>query len=242
MQNSATESSPRGGGDKKGGSTMSTAENRASLTPPSASTYQTSPSPAGIPNTATDRNTLSPHSTTVTAAPQKLRSCVVCRSRKVRCDKQSPCSNCKRAGIPCVVPSADRPPRWARRMERFAQNAAAGGKSAQVAAPPPAQVMERLRNLESLVKDLSSQLEQAHALSNPSTGNSPASSTNDHDGEHRAATHSPAGGSSIQSQFGRLVLNDAGRSRYMSSGFWSHVNDEVSPSVGPRCPFCYYDF
>ncbi|KAJ3580455.1 hypothetical protein NPX13_g99 [Xylaria arbuscula] len=228
MKNSAAESSPRvsqrGGGDGDRGSSLPATENRASLTPPSASTHQTSPS---TPTAATKSSTLSPPSPPVTATSQKLRSCVVCRSRKVRCDKQSPCSNCKRAGIPCVVPSADRPPRWARRMERLAHNAASGERPIQSAGPPTAQVMERLRNLESLVKDLSSQLEQAHALSNSSKGNSPASSANDRDGEHNGATHLTVGNSSIQSQFGRLVLNDAGRSRYMSSGFWSHVNDEI---------------
>ncbi|KAI1272647.1 hypothetical protein F5Y07DRAFT_391814 [Xylaria sp. FL0933] len=167
--------------------------------------------------------------TTVTAAPKKLRSCVVCRSRKVRCNKESPCSNCRRAGIPCVVPSADRPPRWARRLERFAHNAAAGERSAQAAAAtaPTAELMERLRNLENLVKELNSQLEQAHALSNSSTGNSPGSSANDRDSDHQAAASLTSGGSSIHSQFGRLVLNDAGRSRYVSSGFWSRVNDEI---------------
>ncbi|KAI0509643.1 hypothetical protein F5B22DRAFT_320988 [Xylaria bambusicola] len=197
-------------------------ENRASLTP-----YETSPSLSTVPSTATNATPLSTPSSTATASSQKPRSCVVCRSRKVRCNKESPCSNCKRAGIPCVFPSADRPPRWAKRLERFAHNAAAEERSARAVAPPTAQVMERLRNLENLVKDLTSQLEQAHALSNPSTGNSPASSANDRDGDHHAATHLTAGGSSVHSQLGRLVLNDAGRSRYMSSRFWSHVNDEI---------------
>ncbi|RWA03600.1 hypothetical protein EKO27_g11506 [Xylaria grammica] len=178
----------------------SEAEKRANVAvrPASAS------SPSAIP--AADATSSTTAASTATAAPQKLRSCVVCRSRKVRCDKESPCSNCRRAGIPCVIPSADRPPRWARRLERFAHNAAAGERSAPAGDPPTTQVMERLRNLESLVKDLSSQLEQAHALSN-STGNSPASSTNDRDGENQTGTPLTAG--SLQLQFGRLVLSGA---------------------------------
>ncbi|KAI3321590.1 hypothetical protein HD806DRAFT_524048 [Xylariaceae sp. AK1471] len=165
--------------------------------------------------------------TTTTAPPPKLRSCVVCRSRKVRCDKESPCSNCRRANIACVFPSTDRPPRWARRLERVAQNAAAGERSAQAADPVANQMMERLRNLESLVKDLSGQLEQAHAAANSSTGNSPGSSPNDRDTDHQKAASSTMSTGNIQSQFGRLVLNDASRSRYVSSGFWSRVNDEI---------------
>ncbi|KAI1109517.1 hypothetical protein F5Y14DRAFT_444644 [Nemania sp. NC0429] len=164
---------------------------------------------------------------TTSAAPQKLRSCVVCRSRKVRCNKESPCSNCRRAGIPCVIPSADRPPRWARRLERVAQNAAAEermAQAAQAAQPPTAQIMERVRNLENLVKELNSQLEQAHAATNSSAATSPASSAQ---GDHQRAANPTAGAGSIQSRFGRLVLSDAQRGRYVSSGFWSHVNDEL---------------
>ncbi|KAH6976630.1 hypothetical protein EDB80DRAFT_739926 [Ilyonectria destructans] len=74
------------------------------------------------------------------ANPAKLRSCVVCRSRKVRCDKLSPYSNCRRANIPCVVPSNDRPPRWARRLERVANNAA-------VESSPPDQAVMESRSL-----------------------------------------------------------------------------------------------
>ncbi|KAI0140204.1 hypothetical protein GGR57DRAFT_509487 [Xylariaceae sp. FL1272] len=161
------------------------------------------------------------------APPVKLRSCVVCRSRKVRCDKESPCSNCRRANIPCIFPSADRPPRWARRLG--ANHAHAVEKSGST--PDPSlgvgQVLERLKTLESLVSDLSGQLEQAHAAAaaNSSTGNSPASSNQDRDADHVKASPPQSGAGKIQAQFGRLVLGDANRSRYVSSGFWSRIND-----------------
>ena len=185
------------------------------------------------------------------AAATKPRSCVTCRTRKVRCDKGSPCSNCRRAGIACVLPSLDRPPRWARRLERITQAQARSQPQshAQVQQEPdPAvdQVMERLRNLESLVQELSNQLEQAHAgANNANTGaNSHGNLTshskpNPNDGhtagrclEKSPASStppavSPANSSNIQGQFGRLVIGDANRSRYVSSGFWSRVNDEV---------------
>ncbi|KAJ5116335.1 hypothetical protein N7456_000683 [Penicillium angulare] len=142
----------------------------------------------------------------------KPRSCVICRSRKVRCDKLSPCSNCRRANIACIYPSADRPPRWARRLER----------------PVTGEVMERLHHLEGLVKDLTGQLEQAHAANRSAAGssNSPGSSTHDHDGGYQGNMHS-AGSGNVQNKFGRLVLNDASKSRYVGSGFWSWVNDEL---------------
>ncbi|KAJ5632793.1 hypothetical protein N7490_009132 [Penicillium lividum] len=140
------------------------------------------------------------------------RSCVTCRSRKVRCDKLSPCSNCRRANIACIYPSGDRPPRWVRRLER----------------PVTGEVMERLHHLEGLVKELTGQLEQAHAAakSPPASSNSPGSSTPDHDlGSQGTASHSGSG--NVPNQFGRLALNDSIRSRYVGSGFWSWVNDEI---------------
>ncbi|KAJ5153139.1 uncharacterized protein N7482_009617 [Penicillium canariense] len=136
----------------------------------------------------------------------KPRSCVVCRSRKVRCDKQSPCSNCRRANIACIVPCKDRPPRWARRL----------------AQPATEDVMERLRALENLVRDLSGQLEQANARANSVTG----SSTHDRDVSPQA-TVSPTDSVNVQKPFGRLVLQDANQSRYLGSSFWSRVNDEL---------------
>ncbi|KAJ1329919.1 RNA polymerase II-specific transcription factor-like protein [Microdochium nivale] len=62
---------------------------------------------------STSPSALSSHSPAAAAAPsnpKKSRSCAVCRSRKVRCDKLSPCTNCRRAGIACVVPQPDRLP------------------------------------------------------------------------------------------------------------------------------------
>lgn len=148
-----------------------------------------------------------------TNPPNKTRSCVICRSRKVRCDKLSPCSNCRKAGIPCVLPSTDRPPRWARRLVNN-QPAAATAQMPQ----DVTKAMERLQNLEKLVKDLSGQLEQAHAAQRKS--NSPAASTN-----------STTTASSVHQDLGRLVLQDTNQNRYVTSGFWSKVNDEVGDSL-----------
>lgn len=174
------------------------------------------------PPVTTETSTTSP-STKPISAP-KLRSCVVCRARKVRCDKLSPCSNCRRANIPCVVPSSDRPPRWARRLERLADNAASNAR-AQVD-PAASQLLERLRTLEDLVKELRSQLEQANAAvarsaASSSGVNSPESSTHGRDDTVDGE---------VQEPFGRLVLQDRTRSRYVSSGFWSRVEDEVCRS------------
>jgi hypothetical protein len=158
----------------------------------------------------------------------KLRSCVTCRSRKVRCDKLSPCSNCRRANIACNFPSADRPPRWARRLERT-NTAASSAKATQGPDPNVGQVMERVRNLESLVKELSGQLEQANAAArSTASGSSPGSSPHDRDADQQKDPSSTASTTGVQKQFGRMVIQDGSKSRYVSSGFWSRVNDEVS--------------
>lgn len=97
--------------------------------------------------------------------------------------------------------------------------------------------MLRLRTLENLVKELSGQLEQAHAAAASSTaGSSPGvdstrSTSQDIDAEQQRDTSPVTNSSSVQKQFGRLVLQDAGRSRYVGSGFWSRVNDEVSRAI-----------
>lgn len=167
-----------------------------------------------------------------TPRPPKLRSCAVCRTRKVRCDKLSPCSNCRRANITCVFPSTDRQPKWARRLERVTNNAATSAKISPDADPGVGQVMERLRNLESLVQELSGQLEQANAATSSNAGgsssaNSPGSFTHGRDTDHQVDTSSATTATVAQKQFGRMVLQDASRSRYVSSGFWSRVYDEV---------------
>jgi Fungal Zn(2)-Cys(6) binuclear cluster domain len=181
----------------------------------------------GDPTSASVKSSVSP--SPATASAPKLRSCVICRSRKVRCDKLSPCSNCRRANIACQYPSTDRPPRWARRRERIANSAASGAKATQEAGPEVGQVMERLHTLESLVKELSGQLEQANATAHSngdgSSGvNSPGSSPYDRDPDNQM----DASSAGVQKKFGRMVIQDPNRSRYVSSGFWSRVNDEAS--------------
>ncbi|KAI1340658.1 fungal-specific transcription factor domain-containing protein [Xylariaceae sp. FL0016] len=165
-----------------------------------------------------------PASTTAPSA--KIRSCVICRSRKVRCNKDpSGCSNCRRGGVPCTYPSADRPPRWARRLERLAAgHAAAGSQVSQAPSPEAEQVMDRLRGLEALVKELTVQLEQARSSGGSSGAGSPEQEANHVKHSHLRPSMAT---SNVDQKFGRLVLSDASQSRYVSSAFWTRVNDEL---------------
>ncbi|TAQ88114.1 hypothetical protein B7494_g3582 [Chlorociboria aeruginascens] len=117
----------------------------------------------------------------------------------LRCGSTSKTAQLRRVSYP-----QDRPPRWARRFERHPNSA--------VASNAPAlqdKLMDRLQNLEALVKELSSR-QNRDVEQQTTTDVSPAANT-----------------SSVQNQFGRLVLQDTNHSRYVSSGFWSLVNDEI---------------
>lgn len=177
-----------------------------------------------------------PSSTTTATAP-RLRSCVICRKRKVRCDKQSPCSNCRRAGIACAAPPTDRPPRWARRLDRFANTGAGAvpstSSAGQAGMPGIDKVMDRLRTLEGLVKDLNGQLEEARGAASVGGSSSPRSSSSapsqSLDGASQQSRLKPGygDGESGRGQGGKIGTEKTDRTRYLSSGFWSRVNNEV---------------
>lgn len=152
------------------------------------------------------------------------RSCVICRRRKVRCDKLSPsCTNCRRAKIACVYPSTERPrPKWARRLERSVTTAPGPSAINDVG-----DVMDRVQQLEGLVKDLNQQLEVAKAQASLAA-TSPASTQSLGSSLNASASSSTGTTASHPPQhFGRLVSHDSNRSRYIGTGFWSRVNDEV---------------
>jgi hypothetical protein len=94
--------------------------------------------------------------------------------------------------------------------------------------------MNRLRSLENLVKNLSGQLDEAHAAASASAsaGGSPDMNFSGSGSGHEADANIRIGSLSanpgkMDTQFGRLVVKDPNRSHYIGSGFWSRVNDEV---------------
>lgn len=174
------------------------------------------------------------------------RSCVICRKRKVKCDHLQPCTNCRRARVNCVFPSPGRAPRRPR-----AREATGSGGPAKNPATSEREVelMKRLRKLEGIVEELSGQIELETARQgNGSLGGQSPEATHDspNSGEARSTgrgslsstpgaqtldyTHdSPSSSTTdINKKFGRLVLHDKGKSRYVSSGFWSRINDDIN--------------
>ena len=131
-----------------------------------------------------------------------------------------------------MLPSKDRRPKWARRLEHVTNHEATNAQGIEqmdLAANP---IMDRLRNLEGLVKELRGQLEQANASASPTAGSSsgvvsPESTSYYGDTGYQSGTTDKTKAGNVQKHFGRLVLQDTSQSRYVSSGFWSRVNDEV---------------
>lgn len=81
--------------------------------------------------------------------------------------------------------------------------------------------MDRLRNLEGLVKELRGQLAA-------STGPiSSTSSPKSQEAETPAHSFQSAETTGLHRHFGRMVVQDSNHSRYVSSGFWSRVDDEL---------------
>ncbi|GFF83109.1 uncharacterized transcriptional regulatory protein C139.03 [Aspergillus lentulus] len=91
--------------------------------------------------------TLRPHS--------QRRSCLLCRSRKVKCDRQQPCGGCIRAASTCIYPSGTG--RAPKRPLQSTNNSA---------------VLTRLDRLESIIRQLESQQTQQQPV-DPSTASPP---------------------------------------------------------------------
>lgn len=163
------------------------------------------------------------------------RSCVTCRRRKVRCDKQMPCSNCRRALIPCVFPAPGRAPRQQKPRDPNAPPKSSSQREAEL--------VKRLRKLEGIVEELSGQIEVESTGRNTESPNASSGYDNPQrtmsGGLEGAGSDSKDGEPSsdfarkkdMHQQFGRMVLSDQkGTTRYVSSGFWSKMNDEVRSS------------
>ncbi|PQE29949.1 fungal specific transcription factor domain-containing protein [Rutstroemia sp. NJR-2017a WRK4] len=180
-------------------------------------------------------------SSTAASTGLNARSCVTCRRRKVKCDKQVPCGNCTKAQTQCVFPAPGRAPRRPR----------AGGKPVT---DREAELLKRLRRLEGVVEELSGQVDAEHSKPSPSSDNS---STHHKDGELNGEASSknnvracisdegkgtkkewmrrsfsmgcapPRTSFTVEEGIGRLVL-DEGKSQYVSNPFWAELSEELS--------------
>ncbi|WYZ44617.1 hypothetical protein EsH8_VII_001053 [Colletotrichum jinshuiense] len=181
------------------------------------------------------------------------RSCVTCRRRKVRCDKQMPCSNCRRAVIQCIYPAPGRAPRRPRPKDPNAPPK--NSSEREVELMKRLRKLEGIVEELSGQIEVESGTGSNSGRQNSSTGNSPETLGNDFNQERTGSLQSATTvasalreavapstrmdtdadpkpslnkQASVGRQFGRLVLHDKGKtSRYVSSAFWSKLNDEL---------------
>jgi hypothetical protein len=128
-------------------------------------------------------------------------NCTSCRRRKVRCDRQYPCSHCQKSGTDCVFPASGRLPTRKRDL-----NAEQSSKQRQI------ELLTRLRRLESVVKDFEAHHGE-HTASRPTAG-----------GVNTARSDPPSDSSCL----GKMVPH-RDQNLYVSSGFWASMMDEVRP-------------
>ncbi len=122
--------------------------------------------------------------------------------------------------------------------------------------------MKRLRKLEGIVEELSGQIEVEGGRHSSTAGSPEAPLGHEGDAAGGSAEGSVAGSGGslagrlvsgqnsafgplkrsssemVTKQFGRLMLNGKGLTRYVSSGYWSKINDEVSSICVWDCPSC----
>lgn len=175
--------------------------------------------------------------------PSHVRSCITCRRRKVKCDKQDPCSHCIRGRIECVYPAPGRAPRKPR----------VASISNKHVSERETELLKRLRRLEGVVEELSGQVELGSVRQSPS--NEPATTSSPEanvvagqkekpvrvkgmdEGTRGAwlAKQSRIGFGPPKTAFsidnatqgiGSLVLEE-GKSKYVASPFWASITEEV---------------
>ncbi|KAI0409693.1 fungal-specific transcription factor domain-containing protein [Xylaria palmicola] len=137
--------------------------------------------------------------------PAHLRSCVLCRQRKVKCDRRQPCSNCTRVGANCV-----HPPGAGRAAKRPRQVA-------------DAKVLDRLSQLETTIRRLQQQAKEREIdLHNPKPAQAPADNSLFNDSNQ---------GPEVTQELGRLVIEES-QSRYVSNMMWADLTESIEQLRG----------
>ncbi|KAH7382087.1 hypothetical protein BKA64DRAFT_607732 [Cadophora sp. MPI-SDFR-AT-0126] len=156
-----------------------------------------------------------------------IGSCIHCRRRKVRCDKQSPCGNCVRFGKECELAPRKRAPR---RPRKPVDGGDYTGRELEL--------MKRLNSLEGIVKELSGHVETNDTSPSKSAelmGNGEDIHIRTVGRSHTAPSglRVPDAGDSVpvEKSLGTLMLSDEGKTRYVQRNFFSRLTDEVDDLV-----------
>ncbi|KAL7934132.1 fungal-specific transcription factor domain-containing protein [Trichoderma chlorosporum] len=147
----------------------------------------------------------------------RILACVLCQHRKIKCDRNSPCSNCIKANVTCT-PSTPAPARKRRR--------------------PNQDLQERLARCEELLKQYASGSVPITAPSAPLAPPAPpaqrplpplpATPSNPNLPTPDVPVATPASVDSTQSRNpGSLMVKEDGNVRFMDSYIWASVYDEL---------------
>jgi len=162
--------------------------------------------------------TPAPATASTSTQPAHLRSCNLCRQRKVKCDRRQPCSNCVRAEATCVHPPG------------------AGRAAKRPRQVVDVKVLDRLAQLESTIRRLQQQTKDTHAppgvvsRDGPLSSPSPPTPVTSRGGGDVTANEgsSPAAVTGTQvTGFGRLLVEES-QSRYVSNILWADLTESVS--------------
>ncbi|KAK2771776.1 hypothetical protein FQN53_004890 [Emmonsiellopsis sp. PD_33] len=155
----------------------------------------------------------------------QIRSCTLCRYRKVKCDRQQPCGNCARLDASkCIYPPGPgRAPKRPRRRDVL-----------------ETRLLERLASLEDIMRRLEGGRRQEEGMG-MDMGNVGDDEDDEDEGEGviSIGSGSGSGGSitttttaasssnqPVEQQIGRLVIDET-RSCYVSNVLWARLGDEV---------------
>lgn len=155
------------------------------------------------------------------------KACIYCHDRKVKCDKQAPCSNCQRFSVECTFPSPFRS------SSRLRQE-----KAVEASKFPETALLERIKKLEGAVENLgkiqNEVLGSKKRRRRQSSEESELEGSQSDGNEERNHGERVAAVGKLQRAVGKLVLEE-GKSRYLSGGFWSILRENVyQPFILPR--------
>ncbi|KAI0137073.1 putative C6 transcription factor [Xylariales sp. AK1849] len=145
----------------------------------------------------------------------KSYNCLVCRQRKVKCDRRSPCSNCVKAGKQCsFIP----PVRGKRKRTK----------------PPREGLHAKLKRYEEMLKAYGAKVEPMEGFDDfdSETASQPEDEMDDDVESQNTSRNDHFGLEETESK----LITKGGMSRYFDSAPWSKLGDKPQhPEVGSPC-------
>ncbi|KAK7924235.1 hypothetical protein PG985_006289 [Apiospora marii] len=135
---------------------------------------------------------------------RNLRSCQICRTRKIKCDRQQPCSNCARAEAACVYPSGrGRAPKRPRKVTE-------------------SYVADRLSRLEAVIRELDTRSHPKGLVAKGKDIDKPETSAASGVSQGQSDTDQSA-----DERFSRLMVREQTSYYVNDNALWGNLADEV---------------